>query len=208
MSENSYWHQLLLWVFGRWGPRGGGFHGRVADTGNRKLSATRGGLASAQYYTTGSHLTATQAHAQIWGRWQDARGFSWFSSSSVWRRGSGVHLNWDQSQTPAWEGRANPSVTLEQGCGGEARKPQPRQPQRPQQQQQLHQHQNQVCAIERLNWPCHPYARNPMLHPVSFCHCRVHTEDTHTCTRKTLVNLFFSDSTLVLWMRGALQWPT
>ena len=38
---------------------------RIADTGNRKLSATRGGLASAQYYTTGSHLTATQAHAQI-----------------------------------------------------------------------------------------------------------------------------------------------
>ena len=146
MSENSYWHQLLLWVFGRWGPRGGGFHGRVADTGNRKLSATRGGLASAQYYTTGSHLTATQAHAQIWGRWQDARWFSQFSSSSVWRRGSGVHLNWDQSQTPAWEGRANPSVTLEQGCGGEARKLQPQQPQQ-QQQQQLHQHQNQVCQL-------------------------------------------------------------
>ena len=38
---------------------------RIADTGNRKLSATR--QEAAEYYTTAAvtHLTATAAHAQI-----------------------------------------------------------------------------------------------------------------------------------------------
>ena len=35
---------------------------RIADTGNRKLSA---GTASRVLYNSGSHLTATAAHAQI-----------------------------------------------------------------------------------------------------------------------------------------------